>query len=135
MNCSVDLPFFTFPLQGFDGCETWLEMKIKLFGMLAMLYKNHNYVYDKLDPYEKTRFSQIRSEDDNCKRMYDALVDLSRHLKTYHGSKCIVLIDEYDHPLDIAYRYQYYKEARGFFASLFGAFLKVSIYFGCLRRM
>ena len=94
-----------------------------------MLYKNYNYVYDKLDPYEKTRFSQIRSEDENYKRMYDALVDLSRYLKTYHRSKCIVLIDEYDHPLDVAYRYQYYDEARGFFASLFGALLKVSTYF------
>ncbi|RIA84339.1 hypothetical protein C1645_421732 [Glomus cerebriforme] len=54
----------------------------------------------------------------------DALLDLSKYLKDYHKSKCIVLIDEYDHPLDIAYRYQYYEKARGFFASLFGALLK-----------
>ncbi|PKC01269.1 DUF1703-domain-containing protein [Rhizophagus irregularis] len=117
-------PVIFLSLKNFDGCETWSKMKIKLFGMFAMLYKNHNYVYDKLDPYEKTRFSQIRSEDENCKRMDDVLVDLSRYLKDYHGKECIVLIDEYDHPLDIAYRYQYYEEARGFFASLFGALLK-----------
>ncbi|PKK63378.1 DUF1703-domain-containing protein [Rhizophagus irregularis] len=117
-------PVIFLSLKNFDGCETWSKMKIKLFGMFAMLYKNHNYVYDKLDPYEKTRFSQIRSEDENCKRMDDVLVDLSRYLKDYHGKECIVLIDEYDHPLDIAYRYQYYEEAHGFFASLFGALLK-----------
>ncbi|PKY57724.1 hypothetical protein RhiirA4_479008 [Rhizophagus irregularis] len=63
--------------EGFECCNTWSEMKIKLFGMLAMLYKNHNYVYDKLDPYEKTCFSQICSKDKNCKHMYDALIDLS----------------------------------------------------------
>ena len=109
-------------------------MKIKLLGILATLYKNHSYVYDRLDQYEKTRFCQIRSEDENCKRIDDALVDLSIHLKEYHRSKCIVLIDEYDHPLDIAYRYGYYEEARGFFASLFGALLKVSIYFDCIHK-
>ncbi|CAG8654079.1 950_t:CDS:2 [Funneliformis mosseae] len=69
------------------------------------------YVYDKLDPYEKTRFSQIRSEDENCRLIYDALVDLSGYLTDFHRSKCIVLIDEYDHPLVVDYRYQYYEEA------------------------
>ena|SRR5205809_716063 len=104
-------------------------MQIKLFGMLAGLYEEHKYVSKSLFEYKNIRFNQIRSEDKNCKRMYDALVDLSKYLKDYHRSKCIVLIDEYDHPLDIAYRYQYYEEARGFFAPLFGALLKVSTFY------
>jgi hypothetical protein len=78
-------------------------MKIKLFGMLAGLYEEHSYVSESLSEYKNKRFNQIRSEDDNCKRVYDALVELSKYLKDYHKSKCIVLIDEYDHPLDVAY--------------------------------
>ena len=105
-------------------------MQEKLCKKLAELYKEHRYVYDRLDQYEKLNFDQILSGGISKKAvMEDALVDLSKYLKDYHRSKCIVLIDEYDHPLDIAYRYQYYEEARGFFASLFGALLKVSTYF------
>ena len=93
------------------------------------LYKEHEYVYYKLDKYEKLNFDKVRSGILQFEITQDALFDLSKYLKDYHQNKCIVLIDEYDHPLDVAYRYQYYEEARGFFASLFGALLKVSTYF------
>ena len=64
-------------------------MKIKLFGILAGLYEEHKYVFESLSKYQNKRFNQIRSEDENCKRMYDALVELSKYLKDYHKSKCI----------------------------------------------
>ena len=116
------------PYQDCDG-ETWSNMQATFCKKLAGLYKEHEYVYDKLDKYEKLNFDKIRSGILQYEITKDALVDLSKYLKSYHRNKCIVLIDEYDHPLDVAYRYQYYKEARGFFASLFGALLKVSTYF------
>lgn len=74
----------------------------------------------------KSRFDRISSGKFKDGVTEDALLYLSKYLKDYHKNKCIVLIDEYDHPLDIAYQHQYYKEAYGFFASLFGALLKVS---------
>jgi len=89
-------------------------MQAKFRKKLAELYKEHRYVYDGLDNYERSNFDQILNGAPKDEVMEDALVDLSRHLKNYHQNKCIVLIDEYDHPLDIAYRYKYYKEARGF---------------------
>ena len=104
-------------------------MQATLCKKLAGLYKEHKYVYDKLDEYEKLNFDKVHSGILQYAITKDALVDLSKYLKDYHKKKCIVLIDEYDHTLDIAYRYQYYEEARGFFASLFGALLKVSTYF------
>ncbi|RIA88776.1 AAA-ATPase-like domain-containing protein [Glomus cerebriforme] len=72
----------------------------------------------------KSCFDSISSgkfEDDVTE---DALFYLFKYLKDYHKNKCIVLIDEYNYPLDIAYQYQYYEKARDFFASLFEAFLK-----------
>ena len=110
-------------------------MQAKFRKKLAELYKEHRYVYDGLDNYERSNFDQILNGAPKDEVMEDALVDLSKYLKTYHTNKCIVLIDEYDHSLDIAYRYGYYEQARGFFDSLFGALLKVSTYFRCLRRM
>ena len=107
-------------------------MQDKLRKKLAELYNKYRYVYDvydELNHFEKENFDLILKGNLKDKVMEDALIDLSRHLKNHHQNKCIVLIDEYDHPLEVAYRYQYYEEARGFFTSLFGALLKVSNYF------
>jgi hypothetical protein len=131
VNCSVDL--FHLLLcslcQGYENCENWLDMQEKLSKKLSELYEEHGYVYEKLSGCRKNNFEQICSGVPKKAVMEDALVDLSRYLKNYHQNKCIVLIDEYDHPLNVAYRYQYYEQARSFFASLFGALLKVSTYF------
>ncbi|PKY57378.1 DUF1703-domain-containing protein [Rhizophagus irregularis] len=116
-------PVIFFSLKDCDG-DTWSNMQATLCKRLAGLYKKHEYVYDKLDKYEKLNFDKIRSGILQYEITKDALLDLSKYLKDYHRNKCIVLIDEYDHPLDVAYRHQYYEEARGFFASLFGALLK-----------
>ncbi|PKY24835.1 hypothetical protein RhiirB3_388289 [Rhizophagus irregularis] len=39
-----------------------------------------------------------------CNSKVSLFVQLKRYLKDYHRKECIILIDEYDHPLDIAYR-------------------------------
>jgi hypothetical protein len=103
---------------------------------LATLYGDHHYVYYQVSnkTLNKSRFDSISSGKFEDGVTEDALFYLSKYLKDYHKRKCIVLVDEYDHPLDIAYRYQYYEEARSFFASLFGALLKVSIYFDCIHK-
>ena len=104
-------------------------MRDLLCEKLASLYEEHSYIENILNDYEKSRFNKIRSGIFEYAITINSLKYLSKYLKNYHRSKCIVLVDEYDHPLDIAYQYQYYEDARGFFASLFGALLKVSVYF------
>ncbi|RGB31707.1 hypothetical protein C1646_708301 [Rhizophagus diaphanus] len=116
--------FFTFLFQGFDTCDTWLKMEALLCQELASLYKEHFYINDILDGYEKLRFNKILSGDFEHAVIIKSLEHLSKYLRTYHRRRCIVLVDEYDHPMEIAYRYHYYEEARGFFSSLFGALLK-----------
>lgn len=119
--------FFTFLFQGFDVCDTWLKMEALLCQELASLYKEHGYINDILDNYEKLRFNKILSGNFEHAVIIKSLEHLSKYLRTYHRRRCIVLVDEYDHPMEIAYRYQYYEKARGFFSSLFGALLKVNI--------
>lgn len=119
--------FFTFLFQDFDGCDTWLKMQDLLCQRLSVLYKEHGYINDILDDYEKLLYKKIRSCDFEYAVIITSLEQLSKYLRTYHRRRCIVLIDEYDHPLEIAYRNQYYEEARGFFSSFFGALLKVNI--------
>ena len=123
----IHLFFFMFICQDCDG-TTWLEMQNALCKKLAELYDEHEYVYNKLSKFEKRHFDQIYSGILQYEITKDALVDLSKYLKNYHNKRCIVLIDEYDHPLNTAYHEGFYREARSFFASLFGALLKVNIY-------
>ncbi|GBC05413.1 hypothetical protein RclHR1_06200018 [Rhizophagus clarus] len=117
-------PVIFLSLKGFDGCNTWSKMEALLCHELASLYNKHDYINDILNDYEKLKFNKIRSGELEYADKVKSLENLSKYLKIYHRRRCIVLIDEYDHPLEIAYRYQYYEEACGFFSSLFGALLK-----------
>ena len=69
----------------------------------------------------------------------NSLLILSRLLQKYYGRKTIILIDEYDVPLDKAYQSGYYDDMVKFIRALFGQALKTNnnLFFavltGCLR--
>lgn len=71
--------------------------------------------------------------------LIDSLKTLSRLLEKHYGQKVILLIDEYDVPLDKAFQNGYYDEMVNLIRSLFDNGLKTndSLYFavltGCLR--
>jgi hypothetical protein len=105
-------------------------MKDAVCGTVRSLYKEHSYLINDsvtmLDKPDIERFELIRGES-NYPRVEDTLLELSAHLARHHREKCIILIDEYDHPMDVAYRKGYYEEARDFFSALMGKLLKVNI--------
>ncbi|CAG8688484.1 7558_t:CDS:10, partial [Gigaspora margarita] len=128
-SCLLDSHFCKYPviflsLKGFDCRNTWLKMETLLCRQFALLYNEHGYINDILNDNEKLRFNKIRSGDFDYADKIITLENLSKYLTTYHRRRCIVLIDEFDHPLEIAYRYQYYEKACGFFSSSFGLLLK-----------
>ena len=104
-------------------------------------YKRHRYVLpgEILTADEKARFEAISAIMDDDSLYTDALGFLSMCLAKYHGKNTVILIDEYDVPLENAYFRGFYDEMIDFIRSLFESALKTNPYLeksvitGCLR--
>ena len=101
----------------------------------------------KLDEDDKKSYYRLIKVGTTSQAIYDMTEDvaaaslktLSRLLEKHYGKKVILLIDEYDVPLDKAFQGGYYDEMVSLIRNLFGNALKTndSLYFavltGCLR--
>lgn len=108
---------------------------------IAEEYIRHQYVFqtDDLLEVEKNLYQSIMSLADDNKIYVDAISFLSRCLERYHHQKVIILIDEYDVPLENAYFAGFYDEMTAFIRSLMESALKtneslkLAVITGCLR--
>ncbi len=142
------LPVISVTLKGvsamdFAGAKSMLRT---IIGNEAMRF---HYLMDSpmLTDGEKENYRQLIAIDSDGRQKFsmsdDALADslrtLSGLLQKHYGQKPILLIDEYDVPLDKARQYGYYDEMVTLIRNLFGQALKTndSIHFavltGCLR--
>ena len=138
-------PVVSLTLKGMDGL-TFERAKNKLLKYIALEAERFNFLKnsDKLTDNEKQRYGAlIRMQDGKYGMDEDtlesALQTLSELLYRHYGQKVIILIDEYDVPLDKAYQNDYYREMVVMIRSLFGEalktneFLQFSVLTGCLR--
>ena len=104
-------------------------------------YRRHNFILnsDKLLESEKKIFLDISNGEAKEIEYAKSLQFLSSCLEKYFGSKTIILIDEYDVPLENAFFEGFYDEMISFIRSLFESALKTnpslefSVITGCLR--
>ena len=104
-------------------------------------FKRHKYVLDNnfMTEEERSRFNAICNVADNESFYLDSLSFLSQCLAKYHCRNTIILLDEYDVPLEISYTRGFYDEMTDFIRSLFESALKTNPYLnrgiitGCLR--
>ena len=121
--------------------DTYALAYMELKKRLSAEYKRHKYVLmgDTLTADEKERFEAVSRVADDDSLYTDALGFLSECLARYHGHNTIILIDEYDVPLENAYLHGFYDNMIGFIRSLFESALKTNPYLekgiitGCLR--
>ncbi|SFC49671.1 AAA family ATPase [Clostridium uliginosum] len=103
-------------------------------------FRRHDYILksDKLSK-EKEEYERIERKESGQELYVTALKFLSQCLEKYHGKKVIILIDEYDVPLENAFFEGFYDEMIAFIRSLFESALKTnsslefSVITGCLR--
>ncbi|MDC7289112.1 ATP-binding protein [Blautia schinkii] len=119
--------------------STWDLSFLMIKRQLAAEFERHSYVAEILEPNHRERFCTIQQEKGELGDYLDAVAFLSRCLEKYHHTQSVILIDEYDVPLENAYFGGFYKEMVYFIRSLFETALKgnPSLYFavitGCLR--
>lgn len=151
--------------QNKDLCETYLGKFPVIFLSLknvdGLTFEEARYHLSELIGMKAERFQFLLDSDrlsDNDKKKYHALIDLSEGhysmdkgiltsslkilsqlLSKHYNQKTIILIDEYDVPLDKAFQHGYYTEMVSLIRGLLGQalktndFLQFAVLTGCLR--
>ena len=131
-------PVIFLSLKGADGLD-FTTARHMLHTILKDELDRHYYLQtsDALHDADRIQFAKmLRGDDENIE---DSIRMLSKLLYKHFGQKAVILIDEYDVPLDKAFQNGYYKEMVSLIRGLFGQalktneFLQFAILTGCLR--
>ena len=132
-------------LKGVDGL-TFEEAESRFIEIIGSEAERFSFLLesDKLSDNEKEKYRALLKlkngqYDMGTIVLTSSLQTLSLLLNKHYGQKTILLIDEYDVPLDKAFQHGYYKEMVALIRGLFGQALKTNDYLqfavltGCLR--
>lgn len=133
-------PVVFISLKGATG-STYEKADSMIKQLVAEEYQRHSYLADSdiLDSIEKDQFNRIRSISLNEGDLENSLRTLTRLLCKHHNQKVILLIDEYDVPLDKSFLNGYYDDMVSFIRIFLGEALKTNdntefaVVTGCLR--
>ena len=105
------------------------EARKSLFYLIEKLYNRYEFLLkeDILNEKEKDFIKSISVNMDNYSAI-SSLGTLSEFLCRYYGKKVIILLDEYDTPLQEAWVYGYWKEMVEFIRGLFNSTFKTNPY-------
>ena len=109
--------------------NTYENARRQICSLIASLYDENMYLLngDTLNEREKKRFQAVTPEMNDADAVM-ALQNLCLFLSKYYGKKVIVLLDEYDTPLQESYAHGYWRELTAFTRSLFNATFKTNPY-------
>lgn len=138
-------PVIFLSLKGVDGL-TFEEAQSALCELIAGEVRRFKFLLNssRLDNNEKNIYRDLISlqgeqETTLATKLKFSLKKISELLYQHYGQKTIVLIDEYDVPLDKAFQHGYYREMVTLIRGLFGEalktndFLQFAVLTGCLR--
>ena len=102
--------------------------QIKL--LIAELYQKYAYLLESefLNKTEKIHFTKIIEGTAERALIIKSLYHLSAYLSRFHGKKPIILLDEYDTPMQEAYLSGYWDEMTVFIRGLFNSTFKTNPY-------
>ena len=114
--------FLTFKDVKFDTWEATID---KIRGLLQSEFGRHREILSSsvLAEYEKNYFTRVLNGEASFVDLTEALERLSQMLTKHYGKAPIIIIDEYDTPIQEGYSKDFYDEIIGFMRNFFsGAF-------------
>ena len=109
--------------------NNYQDIIAKIKKIICSLYQSFIFLkdWDGLTDEEKNNVKRI-SEDMSDVTAQSAINELSNYLSRYYGKKVIILLDEYDTPMQEAYVNGYWEELVAFTRSLFNSTFKTNPY-------
>lgn len=107
-------------------CASWNETLQKIRKLISLEFLRHIELESspKLNSYEKEQFTSLANNSATEVDYQMSLHLLSLFLHKHHGEKAIIIIDEYDTPIQQGYSLGYYEDVINFMRSLFSGGLK-----------
>lgn len=105
------------------------DTRAKICQMLADLYTDHSFLLesDALREGDKEFFRRVKADMGDVEATL-AIHNLAKYLNRYYDKRVIILLDEYDTPMQEAYVDGYWKEMVAFTRSMFNAAFKTNPY-------
>ena len=138
-------PVIFFSLKSVEGLK-FENARYRIIEMIGREAQRFEFLAesDKLSENEKAQYKALIALDNGKYTMDDDILIsgiqmLSHLLYKHYGQKTVILIDEYDVPLDKAFENGYYKEMVSLIRGIFGMALKTNdslqfaVLTGCLR--
>ena len=109
----------------------FLNARKKICQIITNLYNKFDFVLetDLLNENEKDMYRKVSADMEDYIAS-DSIKNLSDYLMRYYGKKVIILLDEYDTPMQEAYLNGYWDESVSFIKNLFNASFKDNPYLG-----
>ena len=114
--------FLTFKDVKYDS---WEATFVRIAELLQEEFGRHSELKnsDKLEEYEKEYYRKVLNAEANEVELSGSLQKLSKMLTVHYGKSPIIIIDEYDTPIQEGYSKEFYDEIIGFMRNFFsGAF-------------
>ena len=108
--------------------NTWEEEFEALKLLLSKLYQANYEVYEVLSNIEKEIYNRVLNIEASQKEYEYSLKNLSEYLHRYYKQPVVILIDEYDAPIETGFVNRFYDDIINFMRNFFGEALKTNDY-------
>lgn len=105
--------------------STWEETYSAICEIIAKEYRRHTELLtsDKCDDFDKNYYRKVVDNNITEVSMTRSLQELSYQLNKHYGQSAVIIVDEYDTPIQQGYTCGYYEQIIGFMRNLLsGAF-------------
>ncbi|NMM61752.1 AAA family ATPase [Clostridium sp. P21] len=109
---------------------SWKDCKSGMKFVIGSEFKRHKYLLESniMDDEEKEIYKDVMNLKAEDIYYYKSLLSLSMYLSKYYNKKAVIIIDEYDVPIQSGYNGDYYEDIINFMRNFLSGGLKDNIY-------